>query len=208
MILGFGIHIQIHCHFSPFSVCWPVGSLQLIFPTWLKPLFTSLSKVIRCCMQRSFVSLSPLPFQSARKSGNRHKRKSSFKTESSMLLQNNKLSNRIQDLEGQIDTERELRISAVMAIEKQRDEARKELSAMEKEYSDLLDLKLKLDHEISVYRKLLEEEEQRLGLFLSCVVANAARCVKARHSCCDCVVLRYRAMDRAVSFYLQFFCNF
>jgi len=76
-------------------------------------------------------------------------------------VQNNELSNRLRDLEGQIETERELRITTVIAIEKERDEARQIIARMEKDFSDLLDVKLQLDHEISVYRKLLEEEENR-----------------------------------------------
>ena len=78
-----------------------------------------------------------------------------------MTRQNNDLSNRLRDLEGQIETERELRITTIIAIEKERDEAKQTIARMEKDFSELLDVKLQLDHEISVYRKLLEEEEHR-----------------------------------------------
>ena len=64
-------------------------------------------------------------------------------------------------MEGQIETERELRISSILAVEKERDEARQMISKMEKDYSELLNIKIQLDSEIAVYRKLLEEEEQR-----------------------------------------------
>nr|CAC13107.1 nuclear lamin L1 beta [Urochordate sp. AZ-2003] len=82
----------------------------------------------------------------------------------SLQHQNNKLSNRVQDLEGTIETERQLRIAAVIEIERERDEARDTLTRIEKDYSELLDIKLQLDQEIAVYRKLLEEEENRLHL--------------------------------------------
>lgn len=67
----------------------------------------------------------------------------------------------MQDLEGTIETERQLRITAVIEIERERDEARDTLTRIEKDYSELLDIKLQLDQEIAVYRKLLEEEEHR-----------------------------------------------
>uniref|UniRef100_H2Z372 IF rod domain-containing protein n=1 Tax=Ciona savignyi TaxID=51511 RepID=H2Z372_CIOSA len=82
----------------------------------------------------------------------------------SLQNKNNKLNNRVQDLEGQVETEREIRLSAIVVIEQQRDEALAKITTMEKEYLELLDLKIKLDHEIGVYRKLLEEEESRLNL--------------------------------------------
>ena len=71
------------------------------------------------------------------------------------------MNNRLGDLQGEIETERELRITSIMAIEKERDEAKAIIARMEKDFSQLLDVKLQLDHEISVYRKLLEEEEHR-----------------------------------------------
>ena len=71
------------------------------------------------------------------------------------------MTNQIQDLEGQIETERQLRISAIISMEKERDNAREMLANMEKEFNQLRDVKLQLDHEIAVYRKLLEEEEER-----------------------------------------------
>nr|NP_001093902.2 nuclear lamin [Ciona intestinalis] len=82
----------------------------------------------------------------------------------SLQNKNNNLNNRVQDLEGQVATEREIRFSAVLSIEQQRDEALQKITTMEKEYLELMDLKIKLDHEIGVYRKLLEEEETRLNL--------------------------------------------
>ena len=67
----------------------------------------------------------------------------------------------MEDLEGRAEVEKQLRITAVQVVERERDEAREMIARMEKEYNDLLDTNLQLDHEISVYRKLLEEEEQR-----------------------------------------------
>jgi len=77
---------------------------------------------------------------------------------------NNMMSNRTQDLEGQLEMQREVRITAVTEITKERDEVRETLQNLEKEYTELADIKVKLDGEIQVYRKLLEEEEDRLKM--------------------------------------------
>ena len=73
----------------------------------------------------------------------------------------NNLTNRAQDLESDVQAERNLRISEVNAAVQERDAIKEKIAAIEKEYNELMDLKLKLDHEIGVYRKLLEEEEMR-----------------------------------------------
>ena len=77
------------------------------------------------------------------------------------FCQINGFQNKVRDLEGEVETERQLRVTAIQVVEKDRDEAMKTIAKMEMEYGELLDTKLKLDREISVYRKLLEEEEQR-----------------------------------------------
>lgn len=81
-----------------------------------------------------------------------------------LQMQINNLTNRAQDLESDVQAEKNLRISEVSAAVKERDEVKEKISDIEKEYAELLDLKLKLDHEIGVYRKLLEEEELRLNM--------------------------------------------
>lgn len=81
-----------------------------------------------------------------------------------LQVENNTLTNRSQDLEGQLEMQREVRASAVTEITKERDEALETLANMEREYSELQEIKVKLDGEINVYRKLLQEEEKRLHL--------------------------------------------
>ena len=78
-----------------------------------------------------------------------------------VFSQTNQLEDRIRDLEGEVEVERQLRTSAVQLVETERDEARETLAQMEEDYRQLLDTNLLLDREISVYRNLLEQEEQR-----------------------------------------------
>jgi len=89
------------------------------------------------------------------------KNQSLQKTIQQLQIQINNLTNRAQDLESDVQAERNLRISEVNAAVQERDAIKEKIAAIEKEYNELMDLKLKLDHEIGVYRKLLEEEEMR-----------------------------------------------
>jgi len=101
------------------------------------------------------------------------KKESLQKTVQQLQMQINNLTNRAQDLESDVQAERNLRISEVGAAKQERDEVKEKIAAIEKEYNDLMDLKLKLDHEIGVYRKLLEEEELRLNMSPSPMVPGA-----------------------------------
>ena len=71
------------------------------------------------------------------------------------------LENKIEDVQVEVMTERQLRVSAVAHAEEQKNNATEALKRMEKEYQELLEVKMKLDQEITVYNRLLEEEEQR-----------------------------------------------
>jgi DNA repair exonuclease SbcCD ATPase subunit len=102
------------------------------------------------------------------------KKDSLKKTVQQLQMQINNLTNRAQDLESDVQAERNLRISEVGAAQKERDEVKEKIAAIQLEYNDLMDLKLKLDHEIGVYRKLLEEEELRLNMSPSPMVPGAS----------------------------------
>jgi len=101
------------------------------------------------------------------------KNQSLQKTIQQLQIQINNLTNRAQDLESDVQAERNLRISEVNAAVQERDAIKEKIAAIEKEYNELMDLKLKLDHEIGVYRKLLEEEEMRLNMSPSPMVPSA-----------------------------------
>ena len=58
--------------------------------------------------------------------------------------------------------EKQIREKSVKEAKEEREELCMTLKDLEKEYEELADIKVKLDGEIAVYRKLLEEEENRL----------------------------------------------
>ena len=64
-------------------------------------------------------------------------------------------------MKGELATERQLHISALARVEEEKKKTQETLEMMEKDNKELLEVKLKLDQEISVYNKLLEGEEQR-----------------------------------------------
>lgn len=75
--------------------------------------------------------------------------------------QNSALESRLHDLEELL--ERERRASQTRLIEKEQEmvQLRQEMQAQLEEHENLLGVKLALDMEISTFRKMLEEEEQR-----------------------------------------------
>ncbi|NXP05709.1 LAML3 protein, partial [Thinocorus orbignyianus] len=78
--------------------------------------------------------------------------------------QNVALENRIKELQGMLDHDRDLHRRRM--AEKEKEIAQVQQQAQEKleEYEHLFDVKLALDLEINAYRKMLEGEEQRLKL--------------------------------------------
>ncbi|KAJ8304166.1 hypothetical protein KUTeg_017749 [Tegillarca granosa] len=71
---------------------------------------------------------------------------------------------RIRDLEDQLAREQDENAERLAAKDLELGELRQLLNDQMQEYSDLLDVKIKLDNEIMAYRKLLEVEEERLNL--------------------------------------------
>ena len=70
---------------------------------------------------------------------------------------------RIRDLENQLAREREEFRLRLAQKDDELAELRLTLEEQMQEYSDLLDIKIRLDREIDAYRKLLESEETRWG---------------------------------------------
>lgn len=68
---------------------------------------------------------------------------------------------RIRDLEDQLAREQDENAERLAAKDLELGELRQLLNDQMQEYSDLLDVKIKLDNEITAYRKLIEVEEER-----------------------------------------------
>lgn len=74
---------------------------------------------------------------------------------------NASLSNRINELEKLLESERNNKLEQLAQLEQELTRLRQEMSEQLKDYHDLMDIKVALDTEISAYRKLLEFEENR-----------------------------------------------
>lgn len=80
---------------------------------------------------------------------------------------------RIRDLEKQMAREREEFRLRLAQKDDELADLRLTLEEQSQEYSDLLDIKIRLDREIDAYRKLLETEESRLNISLDASQARS-----------------------------------
>lgn len=76
-------------------------------------------------------------------------------------MQINELRKKIDDLENELQREKDAHLNAFLQKEVEIRDLHKEIRQMMQDYQDLMDTKIQLDVEIEAYRRLLESEETR-----------------------------------------------